>query len=227
MNAIQEFYERKYSDFEGLAGYSIEKNKVRMWFSLLNRKGWINLNSLTDKTCIDLGCGFGLKSYALTDYFRFVSAIDFSTRAIEVANLLNSKPDRISFTCTDSDSVTARFNFITAFGFSKFNTGNLTELSDNIRDACNQLLLPDGAMLLTSSTDFSGKSPSGWYYHSLKELDELLFRLNKDKLQSRLLFPANHYSSYMATDSLGKFDLLGQRLGTKPRTYLLLIMYHG
>ena len=227
MKDIQAFYDHKYASFEGLPGYSSEKSKIDSWMSLLSSKKQVVLPDLKFQNCIDLGCGFGLKTFALGAYFRFTLGIDFSSKAIEIASLLNPVPDKIGFTCSEAGSVNTKFNFISAIGFSDFNVKDISLQNDRISRICKQMLLPGGLLMVVSFTDFSGTSPTGWYLHTRKEMKNLTALLKQNGLMAKIFFPSNSYTSFQKSDGPGKLDLLKQTFALKPKIYLMIIQSYG
>ncbi|MCX6277416.1 MAG: class I SAM-dependent methyltransferase [Bacteroidetes bacterium] len=227
MKDVREFYNHKYSGFEGLPGYSVEKNKIDSWMSLLSSEKLLNLSDLNSQTCIDLGCGFGLKTFALSLYFKFTLGVDFSSKAIEVASLLNSLPEKLNFTCSEAGSVNSKYNFISAIGFSDFNVKDISLQCDRITKICTQLLLPTGFLMIASFTDFSGASPTGWHLHTRKELKNLIALIKRNDFMARIIFPSNSFHAFQKSDGQGKLDLLKQTFALKPKIYLMIIQSHG
>lgn len=189
-------YDKRYSTFTFVPGYAYELSFINRAWKVLNAQGVFRQ---APRRAVDLGSGFGFKTYAMSKKIDQVTGIDISSNAILISNTLNDNP-KLDFICTELEAYDpgSKFDLVTAFGLSNFNVSDIAKLTHGIRETLAKLLDEKGTFILYSSTDFSGKAPSGWYYHTRKELKELLKTLSSEHpaCQVQLIFPHRNLSNY-------------------------------
>lgn len=189
-------YEKKYSNFKGLPHYDLEYRKFFYRFRhLLADNG---LNGKTDVRLLDLGCAFGIKTYMMAPLFAETKGVDFIANSVAVANLLNDQPT-LSFEAGDvleNKSADGGYNFITALGFSPFNKACIQDVLDAVEKVAAGYATPAHVMVLGFQTDYSGKAPSGWHYHTRPELDELVNGFRQKGYSAKLYFPYKKKNNY-------------------------------
>ena len=95
---IKAIYEKKYSHFAALPYYQQE-------FSFYGRQFEDLLKLIADQQCkskslVDLGCGFGMKTHIMKQYFGKTVGIDFVENIVAVNNLLSDDPN-LTFKVSD------------------------------------------------------------------------------------------------------------------------------
>lgn len=192
----KEHYEKKNSNFKALPYYSVEYNKF--YYRFINILSDNNIEIEKSDSLIDLGCAFGVKTYILSPLFKKVTGIDFIKNSTDVACLLNDK-DNLFFECADvlqEIQYKERYNFITAFGLSVLNKKNVDEINQNIKTIINRFATDYFTLIIGSETDFSGKSPSGWHYHTMREIKSIINYWNKLGYETKLYFPYKKRNNY-------------------------------
>lgn len=189
MTLIEE-YGNKYSSFKYLNCYGPEIEFFGYQFELLQK--YIDGYDFNRLTCLDLGCGFGIKTYYLSQKFKQVVGADFIENIVNVNKLLNDNRN-LEFIVYDfnSDSkLEEKFDCVTALGFSMLNIKDVSKYISNI-EKIFELTNENGVLIIWSFSDFSGKAPSGWYNHSKNELNEIVSLLKKNYKHVDLIYPYN------------------------------------
>jgi len=138
-------------------------------------KAYINiLNNLLKKkhsSFCDVGCGTGRFTNVISKLGYPVKGFDFSSVAIEKAK--KSFP-QLDFSCRDATDLRyiEKFDVFFVNGFSLFNTLDFISVQSVIK-YWTRFLNKEGAILIISKTDFSGKIRNGWHYHTKVQIDEM------------------------------------------------------
>ncbi|MCE3294348.1 MAG: Methyltransferase domain [Crocinitomicaceae bacterium] len=219
-------YEKRYSTFTFVPGYQYELAQVNRFWRILNAAGVFRVNP---KDALDLGSGFGFKTYALSKKIERVTGIDISSNAILISNTLNDNPN-LEFICTELEAYNPQkqFDLVTAFGLSNFNVSDVRKLADEIHATVQQLVKSNGVFVLYSTTDFSGKAPSGWYYHSKSELKQVISLLKaKDPSYGiKLIFPHRSLVNYRKQGVRNFLFELFKLFSQRKKEYLISITRH-
>lgn len=221
---VQAIYEEKYSNFASLPYYSSEAEFYGQQFeSFLNFTGEKDLNQ---KTLIDLGCGFGMKSHIMKKYFSRVKGVDFASNIIAVNNLLSNDP-LLTFEVIDLSIPTIsteKFDFIVANGLSLFNSADLMACKSDLHRLIKSFGKSHGVFVIWSFTDFSSTAPSGWYNHSMKELNQWMLKLSADfGFTCQIHFPYKRFD--FRSKSITKLLLSIYRYFRKRQYYFISIKY--
>ena len=221
---VREVYDKRYASFSFFPGYRHEALTCTRLLGVIQSKGFKFENS--EANLIDLGCGFGMKTHALARKFRQVTGLDISNNAIRVAELLNDT-DNLHFVASDAKDfeVTEPFSRITAFGYSGFNLPGVEDIVKHIEEIQAKFLDQKGMLVLYSRSDFSGKAPSGWYYHTRNELNLLVTSLRKTYPKSRveLIFPHRTWKNFRCGNFAEQLTEWSKWLVLKQKEYLIVI----
>jgi SAM-dependent methyltransferase len=183
-------YSKKYSSFKYLNCYESEVDFFGFQFKTLQKM--LNEYDFSQLSCFDIGCGFGIKTYYISEIFERVIGADFIENIISVNNLLNDRNNLefIPYDFTKNLILNEKFDCVTAFGFSILNTSDVTTFVKNV-DKIMNLTNNKGFLIIWSFSDFTSKSPSGWHNHSKNELKEIVSCLKKNYPNVDLIFPHN------------------------------------
>lgn len=177
-----------------------------------------NLNSM-----LDLGCGSGIKTQAFATYFNTCTAIDFSPSAIELAIKLNQQKNLKFYQADINDIENDDFSCITALGFSYFNVEDNKILVNRINEVFNKFTNDKGCLVISSFTDFSGNSESGWFKHSKDQLSNLKTQLNDAGFNVEYIFPYKLKMNYLNFGFKNLFLEIGKRLLIKKKTFFIVV----
>lgn len=168
---IKSFYDTKYSNVTENQLLKHDRLYIHRLYKWLAKNG--HWPQKQDISLLDAGCGLGNKTFFLSYFVKSCLGIDISRAAIDFCEA-HHKRDNLSFALQDiSDVKHRKFDVITAFGLSWFNTDDMETLADRLHAIRTDLLNPKGYIIATTKTDFSGGSPSGWYYFTQKDIDTL------------------------------------------------------
>ena len=220
----RKFYDKKYSSFAALPGYRQEEEyclRIIKWLKLINC--WPEGDHAS---YLDAGCGFGIKTHVFSRHFSHSFGIDFSENAIEICGLLNDSPDNLSFSVKDiEDFADERYDMITAFGLSYFNSGDIELLAKSIALTAKRLLNQGGILFIGTRTNYSGKSDTGWHYLTKKELKQLKNQL-KDQLTGamvEIVSPDNKMKYLNSGNAIQAAGSLRKSILNKPKDLFIII----
>lgn len=220
MEEIELHYSKKYSNFRSVVSYFSEK---KFFGSQLNAliEDYPNLNK-GNYSVIDIGCGYGVKSYLLAENFSNVVGVDFIENIIKVNTLLNDRENLNFYTenFTSLKIVENRFNIATLFGFSLLNTTNTDDYINVLLKIKKEYLVPDGKIIIWSSSNYRGEFENGWYNHSKRELSEIIF-----KIKSQLGCKAELFEPFRK-NLWKKFNLKNIYRAILLKQYYFIIIYH-
>jgi SAM-dependent methyltransferase len=220
----KEFYDNKYSDFKAIPGFQLEQSyclRIIQW--LKRTKNWPVKG---ENSYLDAGCGFGLKTAIFSQEFDHSTGIDNVERVIAICQLLNSSNEKLNFLQKDiEDTSLGRYDFISAFGISYFNTNDIELLTERIVKTSRRLINDSGYMLIGTRSDLSGRSLSGWYYPTRKDLKEMKRQLKLKLSGYRIIITRpDHSISYLLSGSLLKMlGSLRKVILNKPRDLFIII----
>jgi len=222
----KQMYDKRYSSFQFLPSFNNEYKKIVKTFSNILNKYKISPASL--HSYLDLGCGMGVKTYCLSSFFDVSKGVDISERAIQIASLLNDKPD-LTFEVSDvnTSSSVEKFDIITALGLSVLNVSNLDQYYKEVLLIQEKYLKNQGYLIIYSFTDYSGKALTGWYNHTRNELHALLKQMNNDTITCKLYFPHRNIHSYFGHGVDLFLAEIYRKLKSKRRDYYFIIQKHG
>jgi hypothetical protein len=221
---IKLFYDQKYSSFSSVPGFKQEGlycNRIINWLKKIS--WWPKTDNLK---YLDVGCGFGLKTYIFSSYFHISKGIDFIENVIKICNILNEDGTRIEFECKSIEEISnEKYDFVTAFVISFFNTEDIKELAGKIEVSAQSLLSSNGQMLIGTRTNFLGTSTSGWYYLTradIKLLRDLLIK-SLPGYEIKIIAPDNHLTYLLSGNIFQFLGSLRKVLLNKPRDLFILI----
>lgn len=221
---IKLFYDQKYSSFSAVPGFKQEEVYCKRIIKWLKKIAWWPKSD--NLKYLDVGCGFGLKTYVFSNYFSSSEGIDFIENIIKICTILNEDETKIMFDCKSIEEISGKqYDFITAFGISFFNTSNIKELAEKIKTSTQNLLNPKGQILIATRTNFLGTSKSGWYFLTTAEI-KLLRRLLKNMLpdcEIKIIAPDNHLKYILSGNIIQFVGSLRKVLFNKPRDLFILI----
>lgn len=179
-----------------------------------------------EKHYLDAGCGLGLKTYVFSRYFTRSTGIDFSENAIGICKLLNDSPDNLSFQVKDIEEPAGeKYDMITAFGLSTFNSHDIDLLSKRITSAVERLLNHHGILFIGTRSDFSGKSDTGWHYLTKQEIAQLIkhLKVRFAGASIEILSPDNCFSYLNSGNTWQAAGSLRKVILRKPRDLFIII----
>lgn len=222
---IKAIYEKKYSHFAALPYYQQE-------FSFYGRQFEDLLNLIADQQCkskslVDLGCGFGMKTHIMKQYFGKTVGIDFVENIIAVNNLLSDDPN-LTFKVSDlnnSQKSDEKFDYIIANGLSLFNEKSTDLCSVRLQQLIDQYGKETSTFIIWSFTNHSRTAPSGWYNHSREELNTWIGQLEQEqKVKTQIFYP---YKKLRLRDKTVKEVLLSLYRYFRKRQYYFIIIQYG
>ena len=226
MSDKRNFYDKKYSSFESLPGFRQEEvycQRIIHWLK------WINWWPESDKVrYLDAGCGFGIKTFVFSRYFNQSLGIDFSVNAIEICNRLNNSPGNLTYQVKDIEDISdEKFDMVTAFGLSYFNSRDIEMLAKRIALTANLSLNREGILFISTRTDYSGKSDTGWHNLGRREIAHLK-KLLKDQCtgaEVKVIAPDHHIKYLVAGTILHAIGSLRKSILNRPRDLFIIIRY--
>lgn len=219
---LKDIYEKRYTNVS--QDHSVrEIAQYQKYFKVL-----LNWDSsfCADKLYLDLGCGLGAKTVGFNNGFKAVKAVDLSEKAID--NCRNKFSDKkIEWIAGDAMAVSGKYEMITAFGFSLFNTPDNQEFVSNVGHIIRQNLSEQGGVMIVGSfTDLSGTGDS-WYMHSQNDLNEIQERLQLElSVKVEVIFPHHRFSNYFSGGLLNLIAELRKLVLTRRRNFFIKIV-HG
>ena len=222
---IKAVYEKKYSHFAALPYYQQE-------FDFYGRQFEDLLKIIADQQCkskslVDLGCGFGMKTHIMKQYFGRTVGIDFVENIIVVNNLLSDDP-KLTFKVSDlnnSKESEEKYDYIIAYGLSLFNEKNIDLCSNRLEQLVDQYGTETSTFIIWSFTNHSSTAPSGWYNHSKKELNTWLGQIEqKHNVKTQVFYP---YKKLRLKNKSVKEMLLSFYRYFRKRQYYFIIIQYG
>lgn len=222
---IKAIYEKKYSHFAALPYYQQE-------FSFYGRQFEDLLKLIADQQCkskslVDLGCGFGMKTHIMKQYFGKTVGIDFVENIVAVNNLLSDDPN-LTFKVSDlnnSQKSDEKFDYIIANGLSLFNEKNTDLCSIRLQQLIDHYGKETSTFIIWSFTNHSRTAPSGWYNHSREELNTWMGQLEQEqKVKAQIFYP---YKKLRLRDKTVKEVLLSLYRYFRKRQYYFIIIQYG
>ncbi len=219
---VRAIYDKRYSAFSFLPGFANEKKRLTKIFKNIFNKYNIHPSSLN--SYLDLGCGFGLKTYILSGFFKQSKGIDFSSKAIQVALLLNDK-ENLQFETGDIHQAVSgnKADIVTALGLSVLNISDTKKYAEEILSINKNHVCPDGVLIVHSFTDFSGTAPSGWYNHTRKDLKNILNSLYANHLSVQIYFQHRSFRNYFGFGTENMLMEFYKLIRVRKKDYYLII----
>ncbi|MBK7010603.1 MAG: class I SAM-dependent methyltransferase [Saprospiraceae bacterium] len=179
------------------------------------------------KSLVDLGCGFGMKTHIMKQYFGRTVGIDFVENIIAVNNLLSDDP-KLTFKVSDlnnSKESEEKFDYIIANGLSLFNEKNTDLCSNRLEQLVDQYGTETSTFIIWSFTNHSSTAPSGWYNHSKEELNTWLGQIEqKHNVKTQVFYP---YKKLRLKNKSVKEMLLSLYRYFRKRQYYFIIIQYG
>ncbi len=166
MTTKKDYYEQFYKEKDWLNRGLI--NKAHLYASLKLLK---NFHKHKISKILDIGCGTGILSHIFQSMGYEVTGIDFAESAILKAK---EKYNNIEFYCQDASNLNLnkKYDLIFVSGFSPFNTLNFQSVHEFIGN-WGKYLTKNGVILIIGKTNFTGKSPTGWIYHTKTQIEQM------------------------------------------------------
>lgn len=220
---LEEIYDERYSEKESAvnAREVVLYNKLR---GLLLPKDFLEKRVSN----LDLGCGRGHKTVGFAKNFSRVLAVDLSQNVIDHCLRFYQNEQNIEFKAMDATKIEERFNLITAFGFSLFNTADNQLFLKNVGEFGDRNLMTDqeSYMIIGSFTDFSGTGSDSWYMHTSADLKYLTNVLKEKGADVQIVFPHKKAGNYFGSGFYNFAAEMTKLLVKKRRTFFIVIK-HG
>ena len=180
---------------------------------------------------LDLGCGRGhntdIRAF-FTEGFGRVLAVDLSQNVIEHCKQFYKDKENIEFKAGDAMVIEERFNLITAFGFSLFNTSDNDLFLENVKGFESRNLIQGGKAItiIGSFTDFSGNGADSWYMHTKEDLSYIQSNLEANGSSVHIVFPHKIGTNYFGA---GFYNFAAEliKLIVKKRRTFFIVIEHG
>ena len=218
---VKGIYAETYASFLALPGFASERKFLRHRFELISKLAGKPLDASV--TYLDLGCGLGIKTRILAEYFENSHGVDFVDRCIQIASMLNDRPGLVFETMDATDTPENQYGVVTAFGLSVFNVSEPQQAAKAMVKSAQDFLTSNGWLMVYSFSDFSGKAPSGWYNHTPAELKTTVGYLVQSGLKARLIFPHRHLSNYTGNGLRHLVAEVLKLVSRKRRDYYIVI----
>lgn len=222
-NEIKEVYNSRY---EKLPGDSINQREIHLYSKYIKL---MHLSFPKDYSLLDIGCGLGHKTIAAAEGASYVLGIDLSEVAVNKAFALYGERENLNFVAADLRSISEKFDFITAFGFSLLNEADIQTYLIVVKEILKNNLIPNkgNSMIIGSHTDFSGGNKSSWYYHTRSDLDQIKAGIQAfGNFNVRFVFPHKMIRNYFSFGSYNLFAECYKLLKFRRKTYFIIIE-HG
>jgi SAM-dependent methyltransferase len=122
---------------------------------------------------LDVGCGLGYYTKALSATGAFVTGLDFSNSAIEVAKAGFPECKFQQGTWPEDISDEPQFDLIWVVNFSLINTFDVNVIDEKLVQPALKRLKTAGWLVIGWNTDFSGRAIEGYSHWSLDTLKQL------------------------------------------------------
>jgi SAM-dependent methyltransferase len=219
---LEEIYDERYSEKE----QAINEREVvlyRKLKGLLLPKSFLN----GEVSNLDLGCGRGHKTVGFSEGFKRILAVDLSSKAIEHCKSFYQSKKNIEFKALDATKIEEKFNLITAFGFSLFNTKDNDQLLSQITGFSSRNIAEGKSYLIIGSfTDYSGNGADSWYMHTKFDLAYIKKQLEALNLKVNIVFPHRNIRNYFVA---GFYNFVAEiyKLILKRRKTFYIVIEHG
>lgn len=221
---VKEIYEQTYATkIKSPAAVKDEHLSTVIRFNNLLKKFQISIP--TNANYIDIACGDGIKTNALSQYFNSSLGVDFSKNAIEYAQKTFGN-NRLKFQELDleKNSLNEQFDLVTSFGNSLFNISDDKKISREIIKNYRAFATQKGTLILGSFTDFSGTAPSGWYNLTREQLNHIASAIKEQEdITCQLYFPHQDINNYLSGSILYTAKELQKLLMQKRRYFYIVI----
>lgn len=220
------FYDKKYGSFDSIPGYFGEKAYcVRIINWMKKGKHWPD----HEANYLDAGCGFGLKTFIFSSYFRNSTGIDFSKKVIDICKLLTDHQGNLDFQSIDIEQFSGKsFDLVTAFGLSYFNTNDVAELSSRITQMSTRLLNSIGIFLVTTRKGPENSTMTGWYNLTNTQIKQLKTSLSQSLPGSSITVIApDENLKYLVSGSLLQVAGSLRKIILNKSRDLFIIIKHG
>ncbi|MBL4862289.1 MAG: class I SAM-dependent methyltransferase [Crocinitomicaceae bacterium] len=220
---LEEIYDARYSEKEAV----INEREVILYRKLKNillPKDFL----AGEVTNLDLGCGRGHKTVGFTNGFKRVLAVDLSGNVIEHCKAFYQSKENIEFKAVDAAKIEEKFNLITAFGFSLFNTPDNDKLLSDLQGFTDRNLKKGekSFFILGSFTDFTGKGEESWYLHTKEDLKYIRHKLQESGAKVKVIFTHKKMGNYFGA---GFYNFMAEcyKLVTKRKKTFFIVIEHG
>lgn len=125
------------------------------------------ISTLQHRNALDVGCGLGYYTKALSLIGAEVTGLDFSQAAIGVSQATFLECRFIQGAWPDDVAATPEFDLIWMVNFSMMNTFDLTFIHERLIAEAMQRLKPSGTLVVGWNSNFSGRVVDGWSHWPL------------------------------------------------------------
>ncbi len=216
---LKKIYEGRYSD--------VDQSNAAREEALYRKYRRLLFGSEAFEKVLDLGCGVGFKTTGFTHPNEIVVAIDLSENAVNFCKA-NNKIQNIEFKAVDAMKLNEKFNLITAFGFSLFNTKSIESFTGVFEHFYKQNIVHKSAscLIIGSFTDFSGRGEDSWYLHTKKDLADIICTLEgRFSVKVSVYFPHRHVKNYFGFGMYNFGAELFKLFSKRKKTFFIRIDY--
>lgn len=220
---LEQIYNERYAERE--ASINLKERKL---YAKLNRM-LLPSEFTNDKVeMLDLGCGRAHKTLGFGEKFEKIVAIDLSEKVIEHCKSFYLDCHNVEFVAGDATKVIGKFNLITAFGFSLFNTPDSKNFIDTFRhfSETNLDMSKKSFFIIGSFTDFSGTGSDSWYLHTKNEIRFLKEQIERLGFKVNLVFPHKKIKNYVG---FGMYNFIAESIKCiiKRKKTFFIVIEHG
>lgn len=221
---VKEVYENTYANkVKSISEIKDEHISTEIRFKNILKT--FHIQNIKQYSLLDIACGDGVKTNAISQFFKHTLGVDFSKNAIDQCNTkFKSKALYFKELDIDKETLEERFEFISSFGNSTFNVSDMDKLAHEVVNLYKKFAKEQATMLIGSFTDFSGKAPSGWYNLTVSELQEIQEKIKSlSGLKCGVYFPHTDPKNYLSGDL--KYTIKETlRIFTQKRRYYYLVL---
>lgn len=131
------------------------------------------ISNLQHRNVLDVGCGLGYYTKALSLIEAEVTGLDFSQAAVGVSQATFPECRFIQGVWPDDVAANPRFDLIWMVNFSMMNTFDVTFIYERLIAEAMQRLRPGGTIVVGWNSNFSGRVVDGWSHWHLSMLKEM------------------------------------------------------
>jgi SAM-dependent methyltransferase len=221
---VKEVYEETYAT-KTKSRSAIKDEYVSTVIRFNNLLKKLKISIPTNGRYLDIACGDGIKTNALSQYFNNTLGVDFSKNAIACAKkTFGSEVLQFKELDLETEKLDEQFDVVTSFGNSILNVSDEEKISNHVLADYNNFVAKQGTLILGSFTDFSGNAPTGWYNLTNKQLNKITHTINQyEGVICEVYFPHQDINNYLSNALSYTLKELHKLLFQKRRYYYIVI----